>query len=54
MTFTVEITETTKDDPPQVIKRYEQTVDALDIRLVQKAVNTAPRKPRVRKAKPAP
>ena len=51
MSYTVNIEETTKDDPPQVVKRYEQTVDALDLKRVMDAVNHKPRAPRVRKAK---
>ena len=51
MSYTVTIEETTKDDPPQVVKRYEQTVDALDLTRVMDAVNHKPRAPRVRKAK---
>lgn len=51
MSFTVTIEETTKDDPPQIIKRYEQTVDAIDLKAVMKAVNQKPRAPRVRKPK---
>ena len=51
MSYTVTIEETTKDDPPQVVKRYEQTVDALDLKRVMDAVNHKPRAPRVRKAK---
>lgn len=35
--------------PTQYIKRYEQTVDELDLRLVMQAVNKVPRKPRIRK-----
>lgn len=39
--------------PGYEIERYSQTVDAIDLRLVQKAVNTKPRAPRVRKTKAA-
>lgn len=51
MTYTVTVEETTKDDPPVVVKRYEQTVDVIDMKAVMKAVNTKPRAPRVRKQK---
>ncbi len=34
-----------------VVKRYEQNVDALDLKAVMAAVNKVPRKPRVRKTK---
>lgn len=42
---------TTEDAPPkfETLERYQQTVDALDLKLVMQAVNHVPRKPRVRK-----
>ena len=36
---------------PAPVKRYEQTVDVIDMRAVMAAVNKKPRAPRVRKSK---
>lgn len=41
-------------DAPVLVKRYEQTVDAIDLRAVMAAVNHVPRKPRTLKPKVTP
>lgn len=53
MQFTVTITEHTKDNEP-ISERLKITVDTIDINGVFKAVNTPPRKPRIRTPKTAP
>lgn len=50
--YRITIEEINGDAP--AIKRYEQTVDAIDLPLVQEAVNTKPRPPRKSRAKSAP
>jgi hypothetical protein len=45
----VEIPEKFGLDEPKEVKRFEQTVDALDMRKVIDAINYKPRGPRVRK-----
>ena len=48
--FKVTITELRPEtETPQEITRYTQTVDTLDLKRVMEAINTPPRKPRVRR-----
>jgi hypothetical protein len=52
MTFRVTIVEIFPEtQTPQEVKRFEQTVDAIDLMRVIDAVNTPPKPKRVRKAK---
>jgi hypothetical protein len=50
--FTVTVVETLVETnvEPEVVQRYEQTVDAIDLRAIISAVNQKPRKPREQRA----
>lgn len=50
--FKVTVEEVFRDtDTPATVKRFEQTVDQIDMKRVIDAINHKPRAPRVRKAK---
>lgn len=52
MSFRIVVTEVRPEtETPQEIERFRQVVDQVDLAKLFQAINTPPRKPRVRKAK---